>query len=82
MTRKSTKQSGKAKAAQPLVSHLTPLGFLLVFEDIAGRVAIQHYANLIQRINPVLSEELAHLVEKAGSWGDQELEDALAPEED
>lgn len=85
MPRKPTKASGKARrprasTAQLVVSHLTDEEFLLVFTDIVGRVAIQHYANLIARRDPKLSQDLATAVEAAGGWSDQELEAACAPE--
>ena len=93
MTRKRKSSTGKATKEH---THLTPEDvfksdkydwcpegfFALKFTDIVARVAIQHYANLIGRVDPQLSKDLATAVEKAGGWGDSELTAALTPEEE
>lgn len=54
--------------------------FALKFTDIAARVSIQHYANLICRRDPALAVRLSEAVEAAGGWSNSELEAALMPE--
>lgn len=76
MARKSRSTSKKNIQA---TTHLTDDGLFLAFADIAGRVAIQHYANLIVYRDTQLAQRLSEAVEAAGSWGDSELEDALMP---
>ncbi len=69
-------------AARKKKSHtltVTKEGVFLPFTDIAARVAIQHYANLIAQRDPQLFQDLTAAVEAAGGWGDRELNEALAP---
>ncbi len=53
--------------------------FVLMYDDIAARVAIQHYANLIAQREPNLCRELTQAVEAAGGWTDTELNAYCAP---
>lgn len=71
----------RVSTTKPAVSRRTDEGLLLVLTDIVGRVAIQHYANLIAVRDPKLYQDLTAAVEAAGGWGSQELDAATAPEE-
>ncbi len=53
--------------------------FVLLFEEIAARVAIQHYANLIAQREPQLFRDLSAAVEAAGGWTDADLTAYCAP---
>jgi hypothetical protein len=95
MPRKPTKASGK-QTRRPAARAVSEEGvfrsdkyawcppgfFALKFTDIAARVAIQTYANLIGRRDPALAERLTEAVEAAGGWSDSELDAATAPEEE
>ena len=72
-------RSTKKARTRTSATHVADDGLFLAFTDIAGRVAIQHYANLISRRDPQLSQRLSDAVEAAGSWDDSELEVALTP---
>lgn len=82
MARKKAASGTRSLGPTAPVSRLTDEGLLLVLTDIAARAAIQHYANLIGRRDPVLYRRLTEAVEAAGGWGDSELEAATAPEEE
>lgn len=81
-TKRRNRAPARVSAAKPAVSRRTDEGLLLVFTDIVGRVAIQHYANLIAVRDPQLYQDLTAAVEAAGGWGSQELDAAIAPKED